>query len=31
MTYNPFTRDYRLSPGDVDVNYILCTRRPDEA
>jgi len=29
MTYNPFTRVYRLDPNDVDVNYLVATRRPD--
>ncbi len=28
MTYNPFTRNARLS-SDVDVNYLLRARRPD--
>jgi len=27
MTYNPFTRRYRLE-ADASVNYILHTRRP---
>lgn len=27
MTYNPFTRTYRLG-GDTDVNYIAITRKP---
>ena len=31
MTYNPLTREYRLDPHDLDVNYILCTRKPDDA
>ncbi len=30
MTYNPFTRVYRLDPGDVDVNYLVTTDRPAE-
>ena len=28
MTYNPFTKTYRLDPNDVDVNYLVATRRP---
>jgi len=27
MTYNPFTRTYRLDKGDVDVNYLVTCRR----
>ncbi len=30
MTYNPFTRVYRLDPGDVDVNYLVTTDKPEE-
>jgi 2-polyprenyl-6-hydroxyphenyl methylase/3-demethylubiquinone-9 3-methyltransferase len=30
MTYNPFTRVYRLDPGDVDVNYLVTTDKPTE-
>ena len=30
MTYNPFTRVYRLDPGDVDVNYLVTTDKPAE-
>ncbi len=30
MTYNPFTRVYRLDPGDVDVNYLVATGKPAE-
>jgi 2-polyprenyl-6-hydroxyphenyl methylase/3-demethylubiquinone-9 3-methyltransferase len=30
MTYNPFTRVYRLDPDDVDVNYLVTTERPTE-
>ncbi len=30
MTYNPFTRVYRLDPGDVDVNYLVTTDKPKE-
>lgn len=29
MTYNPFTKVYKLDPADVDVNYMVATRRPD--
>ena len=28
MTYNPLSRTYRLDPRDVDVNYLVATRRP---
>ena len=28
LTYNPLTRAYRLDPHDVDVNYMVATRRP---
>jgi len=31
MTYNPLTQEYRLDTRDVDVNYILATRKPDAA
>ena len=31
LTYNPLTRQYRLTPGDVDVNYLLATRKPENA
>lgn len=31
MTYNPLTRQYRLDARDLDVNYILYTRKPDDA
>ena len=30
MTYNPLTRTYKLDPRDVDVNYLVATRRPEE-
>ncbi|MEX2366286.1 MAG: bifunctional 2-polyprenyl-6-hydroxyphenol methylase/3-demethylubiquinol 3-O-methyltransferase UbiG, partial [Pseudohongiellaceae bacterium] len=30
MTYNPFTRKYRLE-DDVDVNYLVYLTRPDQA
>ena len=28
MTYNPLSRHYRLDANDVDVNYLVMTRRP---
>ena len=28
MTYNPFTKTYKLDPRDVSVNYLVATRRP---
>ena len=28
LTYNPFTREYRLDPRDVSVNYMLAFRKP---
>jgi 2-polyprenyl-6-hydroxyphenyl methylase / 3-demethylubiquinone-9 3-methyltransferase len=28
MTYNPLTQVYKLDPRDVDVNYLVATRRP---
>jgi 2-polyprenyl-6-hydroxyphenyl methylase/3-demethylubiquinone-9 3-methyltransferase len=28
LTYNPFTREYRLVEGDVSVNYLVAFRRP---
>lgn len=28
LTYNPLTRQYRLDPKDLDVNYLACCRRP---
>ncbi len=31
LTYNPLTKHYRLTPGDVDVNYLLATRKPESA
>jgi len=27
LTYNPFTKVYRLDPSDVDVNYLVHTRK----
>jgi len=27
MTYNPLTQSYRLDPEDLDVNYLVCTRK----
>ena len=29
MTYNPFTKQYRLDPNDVDVNFMIATTRPE--
>jgi 2-polyprenyl-6-hydroxyphenyl methylase/3-demethylubiquinone-9 3-methyltransferase len=29
LTYNPLTKVYRLDPRDVDVNYMVATRRPE--
>ena len=31
MTYNPFTGVYKLDPRDVDVNYLVWTRKPKQA
>jgi len=28
LTYNPFTRKYRLTPTDVTVNYLMHTQKP---
>lgn len=28
MTYNPFTKHYRLNDKDVDVNYMIYTQKP---
>jgi 2-polyprenyl-6-hydroxyphenyl methylase/3-demethylubiquinone-9 3-methyltransferase len=28
MTYNPITKHYKLSDSDVDVNYLIATRKP---
>lgn len=28
MTYNPLTRNYKLDPNDVSVNYLIHTRKP---
>ncbi|AKH19761.1 bifunctional 2-polyprenyl-6-hydroxyphenol methylase/3-demethylubiquinol 3-O-methyltransferase UbiG [Sedimenticola thiotaurini] len=30
LTYNPLTGQYRLSPGDVDVNYMVSCRKEHE-
>ena len=30
LVYNPLTRTYALDDRDVDVNYMLCARRPEE-
>lgn len=29
LTYNPFSRQYRLDPADVSVNYMMACRKPD--
>lgn len=29
LTYNPVTREYRLAPKDLDVNYLVTCRRPN--
>ncbi len=31
LTYNPLTQTYRLDAHDVDVNYMLATRKPESA
>ena len=28
LTYNPVTKTYRLTETDVDVNYMICARKP---
>ena len=28
LTYNPLTKQYRLDPNDVDVNYMIATQKP---
>ena len=28
LTYNPVTREYRLDPKDIEVNYLVTCRRP---
>ena len=28
LTYNPITKTYRLTEKDVDVNYMICARKP---
>lgn len=28
LVYNPLTKNYRLSVTDVDVNYLVCARKP---
>ena len=28
MVYNPLTRRYRMTDRDVDVNYMVCVRKP---
>lgn len=29
LTYNPFTKQYKLNPSDLDVNYMFHTKRPE--
>jgi 2-polyprenyl-6-hydroxyphenyl methylase/3-demethylubiquinone-9 3-methyltransferase len=29
MVYNPLTQEYSLKDQDVDVNYLVATRRED--
>lgn len=29
LTYNPLTKSYKLNARDVDVNYMIATRKPD--
>jgi len=29
LTYNPLTKVYKLNDRDVDVNYMVATRKPD--
>lgn len=29
MVYNPFTRRFKISPSDVDVNYIVHAKKPE--
>ena len=31
LTYNPVTREYRLDPKDIEVNYLVTCRRPANA
>ena len=31
LTYNPVTREYRLDPKDIEVNYLVTCRRPTDA
>lgn len=28
LLYNPITKTYKLDEGDVDVNYMICARKP---
>ena len=30
MTYNPFTKKYKLDPNDVDVNYMMYCQKPEQ-
>lgn len=29
LTYNPLSKSYKLNDNDVDVNYMIATRKPD--
>ncbi|MDN6297870.1 MAG: bifunctional 2-polyprenyl-6-hydroxyphenol methylase/3-demethylubiquinol 3-O-methyltransferase UbiG [Halomonas sp.] len=31
LTYNPLTQHYRLTPGDVSVNYMMACRKQEDA
>jgi len=28
LLYNPITKTYKLDERDVDVNYMICARKP---
>ena len=30
LVFNPFTKKYSLNERDVDVNYMLCARKPEQ-
>ena len=30
LVFNPFTKKYSLNEQDVDVNYLLCARKPEQ-
>jgi 2-polyprenyl-6-hydroxyphenyl methylase/3-demethylubiquinone-9 3-methyltransferase len=30
LVFNPFTKNYSLNERDVDVNYMLCARKPEQ-